>query len=64
MIISLILICIFTLEKRITSGPDQNYYYHEYFLRGNVDLCRQVSMPGVIQKYASNNVKANFDNYV
>ena len=28
--------------NRITSGPDQNYYYHELFLRGNPLLARQM----------------------
>ena len=36
--------------NRITSGPDQNYYYHELFLRGNPLLARQMQ-----RKKQSNN---------
>jgi len=36
--------------RRMSQGADRNAYYHRYFLRGRVDLCRLMKRPGVNQK--------------
>ena len=39
--------------RRISRGLDRNAYYHRYFLRGRLDLCRLMKRPGVRQKVPS-----------
>ena len=36
--------------RRICKGLDRNAYYHRFFLRGRLDLCRLMKRPGVRQK--------------